>query len=153
MSLTQLVAYTGSDVTLLQEALVKLGYNLGTTGAAKNGVDGDFGPKTETAVRALQKKHGLKVDGEYGPKSHAAMMGELDALEADDDPGIPTKTATVTSPGTWYVRKGPGTNYGSVTVVKQGASFPCVSVAENGWAQIEINGTTGWISGKCVEVK
>lgn len=144
---------SGPDVTLLQEGLVKLGYNIGTYGAAKNGVDGKFGAKTDAAVRELQKKYALKVDGIYGPKSHAVLMEALEKPEANDDPGVPSKTAHITEPTTWYVRKGPGTNYGILTVIRQGASFPHVSTAENGWAQIEINGTTGWVSGKCVEVK
>ncbi|MCS1350289.1 peptidoglycan-binding protein [Mechercharimyces sp. CAU 1602] len=38
-----------------------------------DGADGDFGPETERAVRAFQKKHGLVVDGLYGPKTKDAM--------------------------------------------------------------------------------
>lgn len=34
-------------------------------------VDGDFGAKTDTAVRAYQKKYGLTVDGDFGKKSLA----------------------------------------------------------------------------------
>jgi lysozyme len=43
---------------------------------AKVGVkaDGDFGPKTEAAVKAWQKKHGLSSDGIIGPKSWAKMF-------------------------------------------------------------------------------
>jgi len=35
--------------------------------------DGDFGPKTEAAVKDWQKTHGLMVDGVVGPKTWAAM--------------------------------------------------------------------------------
>lgn len=36
-------------------------------------VDGSFGPVTDAAVRAFQRKHGLKVDGWAGPKTMAAL--------------------------------------------------------------------------------
>lgn len=36
-------------------------------------VDGDFGPKTELAVKQWQKVHGLKTDGIVGPKTWDAM--------------------------------------------------------------------------------
>jgi len=40
---------TGDDVRLLQEALIKLGYDLGSYGA-----DGDFGGATQKAVLKFQ---------------------------------------------------------------------------------------------------
>jgi peptidoglycan hydrolase-like protein with peptidoglycan-binding domain len=41
-------------VTAVQYALVKKGYNLGTTGPNHDGVDGDFGPKTSAACKKIQ---------------------------------------------------------------------------------------------------
>lgn len=48
------------DVLVVQELLKKAGYKLGKTGPKKDGVDGDYGAKTEAAITALQKKLGFK---------------------------------------------------------------------------------------------
>lgn len=50
----------GESVKVLQEFL-------------KISVDGNFGPKTESAVKSYQKKNGLIVDGVVGPKTWAHM--------------------------------------------------------------------------------
>jgi peptidoglycan hydrolase-like protein with peptidoglycan-binding domain len=55
----------GPAVSDLQQALNQAGANLT--------VDGDFGPRTEQAVREFQKEHGLKPDGIAGPKTMAAL--------------------------------------------------------------------------------
>lgn len=60
----------GADVKALQEALIKLGYDLGKWGA-----DGDFGSATHSAVRAYQYAKGLTVDGIAGPKTWEALDG------------------------------------------------------------------------------
>lgn len=62
-----------SYVTILQTHLKKLGYNMGAFGPKKDGIDGSFGYVTQTAVRAFQKAHGLKVDGIVGKATWAAL--------------------------------------------------------------------------------
>ncbi len=57
----------GPDVERLQERLIAAGLTLLA--------DSDFGPKTETAVKAFQKKRKLVVDGKVGSQT-------WDALEA-----------------------------------------------------------------------
>lgn len=44
-------------------------------------VNGRFGPKTEAAVKTLQKQAGLVVDGQVGPKTWAVV----DALEVEGE--------------------------------------------------------------------
>lgn len=58
----------GEAVVEMQNGLIYLGYNIGSYGA-----DGDFGAKTDAAVRAFQSDNGLEVDGEYGPITKAAL--------------------------------------------------------------------------------
>ncbi len=55
----------GSDVERLQQALKKAGINVG--------VDGEFSPGTDKAVKEFQAKKTLTADGIVGPKTMAAM--------------------------------------------------------------------------------
>lgn len=57
----------GEAVQLLQSQLNLL------SGQSKLTVDGDFGPTTEAAVKALQKSHKLLVDGVVGPQTWVAL--------------------------------------------------------------------------------
>ncbi|MGJ3234376.1 TIGR02594 family protein [Marivirga sp.] len=53
----------GDKVKALQNALKIAGFNCGTS-------DGDFGPKTENAIKDLQATSGfLTIDGKYGPNT------------------------------------------------------------------------------------
>lgn len=60
----------GEDVRALQILLIGRGYSCGSYGA-----DGDFGSKTDEAVRAFQKAKGLSVDGIAGRNTMAALLG------------------------------------------------------------------------------
>lgn len=57
----------GNAVKVLQAALICLGYDTG-------GFDGIFGAKTDGAVRAFQRAHGLSVDGQAGKNTFAALL-------------------------------------------------------------------------------
>ena len=67
-------------VKALQEALLVLGYNLGEGGIYNDGVDGDFGSKTENAVIDFQLDRGFNasnVDGIVGEGTHKELMRAL----------------------------------------------------------------------------
>ena len=55
----------GEDVRRVQEALRDAGLELA--------VDGDFGPRTEAAVREYQNRNDLQVDGKVGPATRASL--------------------------------------------------------------------------------
>jgi peptidoglycan hydrolase-like protein with peptidoglycan-binding domain len=54
----------GAEGKLVEEIQAKVGVK----------VDGDFGPKTEAAVRAFQREAGLVPDGIVGPRTWASLM-------------------------------------------------------------------------------
>lgn len=56
----------GTEVKELQNGLTARGYSLGKA-------DGDFGSKTEAAVKAFQKDAGLTTDGEVGKNTKKAL--------------------------------------------------------------------------------
>lgn len=58
---------TGGAVRTLQGLLVARGYFLGTTGAAHDGIDGDFGALTHAAVVSFQGESHIAADGIVGP--------------------------------------------------------------------------------------
>ncbi|MBC7374527.1 MAG: N-acetylmuramoyl-L-alanine amidase [Frankiales bacterium] len=58
--------FVGDDVAMLQERLLELGFDAGRA-------DGVFGPRTEQALRGLQKEYGLLADGTCGPATLRAL--------------------------------------------------------------------------------
>ena len=60
----------GDHVKALQALLIGYGYDVGRTG-----VDGDFGPSTDSALRKYQSRNGLTTDGSVGPETWSKLLG------------------------------------------------------------------------------
>src|SRR5690349_18208150 len=56
----------GPEVRALQDRLRQLGFNPGAS-------DGSFGPATQAAVMAFQRREGLVADGVVGSRTAAAL--------------------------------------------------------------------------------
>ena len=130
----------GGDVKILQEALLKLGFDLG-----KWGCDGDFGDCTELALEAFQKKAGIDVDGECGPQTLAALRAALSALEDEKPIG---RTVQIGG-GNCYIRTAPNTTGKILGVAHNGDKLPYGGeTSDGGWLMIEHDGQNAWVSGK-----
>ena len=133
----------GADVIELQTRLKAVGYDPGE-------IDGEFGPNTESAVKALQTAAGITVDGEFGPDSLAALVkmeGTDDPDEPVDDPeDEPAGPSVEISGGNAYIRTGPGTQYDTMGVAHAGDVFEDAN--PDGWNAILYGGRIGWVSGK-----
>ena len=149
-----------SDVKAMQELLNQLGAALE--------VDGEFGSKTETSVKAFQKKASLKQDGKYDDQTHAALL----AAVSEQDAGRQAMTETQPAPeqeqpifgqtairvtirssgGKVNIRTGNGTSYSRITAVANGTELEYVATALNGWQAVKIGSQVGWVSGEYSEI-
>lgn len=134
----------GKDVEDLQRRLKAVGYDPGE-------IDGEYGPNTASAVKALQKDSHILVDGEFGPDSLKA----LEALEVDDDApeteDRPTTGNVTISGGDAWLRTGPGTQYDKAGVAKSGDKL--VYANEDNWVPVLAGGRLLWVSGKYAKVE
>ena len=131
---------TGNDVKELQSNLNTLSYNCGTA-------DGQFGSKTEEAVKKFQKIQGLVVDGQYGAKSHAAMVEALNKKNVTT-PAPSGNMVTITG-NSVNVRRGPGTSYSILDDFDKGTKFEKVEPAQ--WVCVKHNNAICWVSGNYVK--
>lgn len=137
---------TGADVVELQEILCQLGYDLGTYG-----IDGDFGPDTEDAVKVFQVNVALPetgvVDRATWEKMDNIISGKGDSDEVQEAPVV-EGTLDVRD-GTWNIRTGPGTGYSIIKTTHTGDKLSPVDA--NGWIPVIVNGEIGWISPKALK--
>ena len=132
----------GQDVKLMQEMLLKLGYDLGAWGC-----DGDFGDCTELAVRAFQTKVGLVVDGECGPVTLVALEKAVEVLE-ETKPDLTRPTVQIIG-GNCYLRTAPNTSGRILGVAYNWHKFSFAGeVSDTGWLKVEYGREAAWVSGK-----
>jgi len=130
----------GQDVKLLQELLLKLGFDLGSWGC-----DGDFGDCTDLALRAFQKSAKVDVDGECGPDTLAALERAIEVLEDVK----PTGKVVLISGGNCYIRTAPNTTGKILGVAHNGDKLSYGGeTSDGGWLMIEHDGQNAWVSGK-----
>jgi peptidoglycan hydrolase-like protein with peptidoglycan-binding domain len=69
------IGSTGADVRRLQRLLVMMKL------LEPSGIDGSFGPQTDSAVRSFQEGEGLTVDGIVGPMTWQVLPADPNTLE------------------------------------------------------------------------
>lgn len=84
----------GDSVKQLQQALIKVGYSIVA--------DGDFGAKTENAVKDYQSKNGLVADGIVGQKTWNKLGISETVITKQVDPSV------VYNPINVHISKSPG---------------------------------------------
>jgi peptidoglycan hydrolase-like protein with peptidoglycan-binding domain len=99
------IGSTGTAVKEVQQRLNDLGYPCGT-------VDGEFGAKTESAVKAFQKAKNLTVDGEVGPETWAVLFN-VKVTTADSFTNVDLrypapKSVTASQIDSWIAANHPG---------------------------------------------
>ena len=72
----------------IQNNLKAIGYDIGTAGPNGDGIDNNFGTKTDAAVRDVQKNGGVTVDGQVG-KNTAPLLGGTWAEKSAPAASIP----------------------------------------------------------------
>lgn len=65
----------GQAVKVAQKILIVNGY------LSNNAYDANFNPKTETAVKNYQRRHGLTVDGEIGSQTWEELIKNITRSE------------------------------------------------------------------------
>ena len=134
----------GEDVKLLQEMLLKLGYDLGAWGC-----DGDFGDCTELALRAFQKDQKLGVDGECGLTTVEALEKAVDAMKDAGCCGDSCPISVRIVGGNCYIRTAPNTDGKILGVAHKEDELPYGGeVSDTGWLKVLYQGQDAWVSGK-----
>ncbi|MFG2036575.1 peptidoglycan-binding protein [Dactylosporangium sp. NPDC048998] len=144
------VGSTGNAVKQLQT-------NLNTVMKSGLVVDGQFGPATQTALKAFQTKYGLEVDGIYGPKSAAVMKAALAGKTTPVKPVPKPPTGTLVVDGIY----GPATtaalqrslNSHGASLVVDGAMGPLTNRALQKYLGVTQDGIVGPATVKALQKK
>ena len=132
------VGHKGYRTAALQKALNA------KSGADLNG-DGEFGLKTQAAVRAFQKAAGLPVTG-IGDAATLAALGLAPVVEKPTEPQQPAQQidGILVTGDSVNIRIGPGTSFNVVKAVSKGTMLtPAVT---DGWHPVLLGDEVCWIS-------
>lgn len=132
---------SGNAVKTLQKMLNALNYNCGN-------VDGKFGTKTESALKAYQKAYKLSVTGKYDTKTKSSLETSYKNIDTSVWKAVGTATSTVNS---LNVRCGPGTNCRVLRQLNKGNRFEVDGRVEGDWVHISVLGQIGWVHKKYVD--
>jgi peptidoglycan hydrolase-like protein with peptidoglycan-binding domain len=119
------------DTRQIQQALKLKGYKLGTTGPNGDGVDGDFGPTTQKAIKDFQTRMKLRPTGVVDQQTRNYLFAGfansqfLSTLPGSVDRERLTGTKTTSSKST-EKKSTAGKPTASKTADAQGTFFTCV---------------------------
>jgi hypothetical protein len=128
----------GGIVQFLQQLLIGLGYSCGPAGA-----DSDFGPGTDTAVRAFQRDNSLVVDGIWGPASAQKISEKYAPIDGKPTPPPPPAAGSnaPTWPGRFLLLCDPMMNGEDIRTWQQ-------QMFDRGWRI----GVDGWFGLECLGI-
>lgn len=139
---------SGTDVTVMQETLIRMGYDLG-----KYGADGDFGSATEAAVKKLQENNRLIADGVYGQDTRALVEKLLKLLDNPPEPDEPADQPddgyTVTGGSVWLWTAPPDCGGSKAHTVHKGDTLLMPAVGD--YKPVTVGGELYWINGKYIK--
>ncbi len=133
-------------VSSVQSALVNSGRDPGP-------VDGAFGGATQFAVIRFQQSRGLAADGVVGSATASALglspnISCGTAGGGGGGGGTPTGAIRIsTNGGALNVRSGPGSGFGVIGALSNGATAQTTGRTSGGWVELS---TGGWVSSSWV---
>ncbi len=132
----------GFRTLALQQALNSKGFNLEE--------DGDFGSKTEAAVREFQKAEGLIVTGEAAQLT-LALLGIITSGSVENNVIADAHDRVSITGNTVNIRTGPSTDFDSIAIADKGDVYPLVDTS--GWYPILHNGAVRWVSANYASIE
>jgi len=121
---------TGTNVSILQESLTRLGYYYGD-------VTGSYGTKTRAAVRSFQKANSLTADGIAGKKTFSAVLAAVEKLGLPDIEEGTEETGGNVLDFHWFNEKSFYNNHG----VKKGLTMTVMDIVTGKMFNVRVQST------------